>query len=278
MSNRRKLDAHDGFTIAELLVSLAIISILAGLLLPAISQAREAARRITCLNNLRQQSLAVIQYHDTHRYLPLGSDSLTKKNWAWSAAILPQLSEPGLASQLNHDVAWHDLSNRRPVTSRLPVYRCPSAIHRFPGQMDYGGIMGTSWADLTPGYGPMESFGCGVFIISDERQPGPIGFLDVIDGLSQTAMIVESVDRFEGEAGLWASGKNCLSHNVAQMSKSIPGEIFSRHPDGANVAFADGRVEMLSVMTDTRAIACLCTRNLQDFGEDISSGEEIGSK
>ena len=90
-----------GLTLIELLVVIAIIAILIVLLLPAVQQAREAARRTSCRNNLKQIGLAIHNYHDAHRTFPPGG--ITIGGWqdslngsTWSVAILPYLDQATL--------------------------------------------------------------------------------------------------------------------------------------------------------------------------------------
>ncbi len=90
-----------GFTLIELLVVIAIIAILIALLLPAVQQAREAARRTQCKNNLKQIGLALHNYHDTNKALPSGSIVLLNAagtqyfghGWTWHASILPYMDQ-----------------------------------------------------------------------------------------------------------------------------------------------------------------------------------------
>lgn len=129
-----------GFTLVELLVVIAIIGILAGLLLPAVQQAREAARRMTCANNVRQLSLAILNYESGYRVLPPGWDT---HGTLWTAAILPQIEQGDLYSTLIFDETrgnWDVTTspNYRALQQVIPTFRCPSGIELSP--RDYNGI------------------------------------------------------------------------------------------------------------------------------------------
>jgi len=86
------------FTLVELLVVIGIISLLIGILMPAIQQAREAANRIKCANNMHNQGLALHQYHDSFKTFPEGSNNRFRWDWHWSwlAKILPYVEQNSL--------------------------------------------------------------------------------------------------------------------------------------------------------------------------------------
>src|SRR5688572_18250232 len=102
MRNRRS-----AFTLVELLVVIAIIGILVAMLLPAIQAAREAARRTSCVNNLKQIALALLNYHEAHGQFPLGAYAAVQEDaraeedgLGWVTRVLPQLEEQPLFDRI----------------------------------------------------------------------------------------------------------------------------------------------------------------------------------
>lgn len=126
-----------GFTLIELLVVIAIIAVLIALLLPAVQQAREAARRTQCRNNLKQIGLALHNYHDSHRTFPIGHCWISATRvqsdgwgWGWSAMILPYLDQAPLYNRINFSRS--PSNNTGGVNSNLAVCQMPLAMIRCP--------------------------------------------------------------------------------------------------------------------------------------------------
>lgn len=127
-----------GFTLIELLVVIAVIGLLVGLLLPAVQQAREAARRAQCQNNLKQLGLALHNYHDAHATFPPAYVADTRHpardpvtydaapGFAWGALLLPQLDQVPLYQQFNFSRPCWDPSSSVAGRTSLPVFLCPS--------------------------------------------------------------------------------------------------------------------------------------------------------
>ena len=198
-----------GFTLIELLVVIAIIAILIALLLPAVQQAREAARRTQCKNNLKQLGLAMHNYHDTVNVFPWGWDA---RETLWSAMVLPQIEQANLYSTL----IWQESGpgnwdadgspNEKACGTILQAFMCPS----MP--------LGPRDNEDIPGRVPVSYRACGGSMISsDDASTRPAGFntaafksleennldgmfygcsnikmRDVIDGTSNTILIGES--------------------------------------------------------------------------------------
>lgn len=138
-TTRHRPGRFRGFTLIELLVVIAVIAILAALLLPAVQSAREAARRSTCRNNLKQIALALHAYHDTMTLFPpgmtgyddppLGGSVPGHNGLAWSSHILPQLDQQALYEKFDFKYnfwLYRSLQNNLVTQTILPVYRCPS--------------------------------------------------------------------------------------------------------------------------------------------------------
>ncbi|MCA9010544.1 MAG: DUF1559 domain-containing protein [Planctomycetaceae bacterium] len=131
-----------GFTLIELLVVIAIIAVLVSLLLPAVQQAREAARRTQCKNNLKQLGLAFHNYADVHQRLPRNNPLVVRgdgKRWVqgpWTLTLLPFLEQANLYNSWNLDLGFAEGGNLALVKTNLPFYSCPSdptpAIASFP--------------------------------------------------------------------------------------------------------------------------------------------------
>ena len=140
MNHRRRLK---GFTLVELLVVITIIGILIALLLPAVQAAREAARRMSCTNNLKQIGLAFHNYHTALKVFPPAyliqpggggvhgtPDPVTRDagpGWAWGTLLLPYLEHEPLHDAIDFNLPCWDPQNATQVRNQLSVFLCPSA-------------------------------------------------------------------------------------------------------------------------------------------------------
>jgi prepilin-type N-terminal cleavage/methylation domain-containing protein/prepilin-type processing-associated H-X9-DG protein len=126
-----KKRSKQGFTLIELLVVIAIIAVLIALLLPAVQQAREAARRTQCKNNLKQQGLALMNYESTHRVFPPARIDLGPTpayfQASWTQMILPYIDQAPLYQAYNFNLTWSDPANLPVTTVSISAFLCPSA-------------------------------------------------------------------------------------------------------------------------------------------------------
>jgi prepilin-type N-terminal cleavage/methylation domain-containing protein/prepilin-type processing-associated H-X9-DG protein len=203
--NRRR-----GFTLIELLVVIAIIAVLIALLLPAVQAAREAARRIQCVNNLKQMGIALHGYHDALSVFPPGyiaagrfvdGETDTSPGWSWASMILPQLDQAPLYAAINVNLPIQAAANATAVSTAVAAYLCPSdqpppggtfAVTDGLGNTvatvapsSYAACTGNDQADVALGLN-FDGLGNGLFF----RNSG-VRLAAIIDGTSQTVMLLE---------------------------------------------------------------------------------------
>lgn len=189
---------RDGFTLLELLVAISVIAVLTALLLPAVQSAREAARRASCTNNLKQVGLALHGFHDVHRRFPPGRGTPLPEIFSAQAYLLPHLEQTNLRELIDYSqapttfgvgggVIFDGAANLPAATTLLPVLQCPSdpGGGRVPGSMFGATCYAASAGTGTLNYGSLTDAD-GVFFLGSK-----IRFRDLTDGSSQTAAFSE---------------------------------------------------------------------------------------
>jgi prepilin-type N-terminal cleavage/methylation domain-containing protein len=248
----RRLQARKGFTLVELLVVIAIIGTLVGLLLPAVQQAREAARRSACINNMKQICLGLHQFHDANKVLPpaaTGSDLTTPAYSPAGAAgisfhvrILPFIEEAALYAKLKLSEDYRGGAYETFKNATIPTLLCPSGevkVSQLTGAgateegatVHYFAVLGPK--DQIPGSSPAANY---TNLLTSTQghiaEQGMMGvnsktsFGKVTDGLSNTFMCAEMswkdcnclrrwMRGLAGGAGQWtvASAKN-MKHAI----------------------------------------------------------------
>lgn len=187
------LNTH-GITLVELLVVIAIIGILIGMLLPAVQSVREAARRTHCMNNLRQFSLAALNYESAHMHFPSGviddDDNLRDAIRVGWVDMLPHIEQNNLYQQYDLDNDWKTGINSELALIAIPALRCPSSVGNFD---QFGGFEGAI-SDYAMSKGPSASLvrangtQVGVFDVNSETT-----FAAISDGSSNVFLLGEAI-------------------------------------------------------------------------------------
>jgi prepilin-type N-terminal cleavage/methylation domain-containing protein/prepilin-type processing-associated H-X9-DG protein len=264
-----QFESRRAFTLIELLVVITIISVLVALLLPAVQQAREAARRTQCKNNLVQIGLALLNYEMAHACLPPGSVDPNRpiRNEArgyhvgWIVQVLPYIEQLSTFQRFDFSVGVDDPANKAPGNVLINSLNCPStwAPPGPPGQTTYAGCHHDVEA-------PIDIDNNGVLFLNSS-----IRDRDIRDGLSNTVFVGEHTDQVDGLG--WASGTRATLRNAGSVINSLAnvplrrgvapappaaapaspdaqvlyvGGFNSSHPGVANFAFGDGAVRSLS--------------------------------
>lgn len=198
-----KNSKHKAFTLVELLVVIAIIGILVALLLPAVQSAREAARRMSCQNNVKQISLAAHNYHTTFKTFPASTWLLPEEaNSALSLhiALLPFIEEGNLKDALQKapGIDEVDAINAALRESEIKIFFCPSAIKGTYDYTDDGwGVstyVGISGAGKNGNVQNLEDSHCGDFYTDGIFYPNSeVSFRKITDGSNATLLFGERV-------------------------------------------------------------------------------------
>jgi prepilin-type N-terminal cleavage/methylation domain-containing protein len=250
---------RQGFTLIELLVTITIIAILAALLLPAIQRSREASRRVSCINNLRQLSLACMNYLSAHRCFPPGyltntdgSSILTLEpplkipsfppldaanqtvhtewyisdNWSWHALILPHLGNKVVAVQTGESKGTPN--NLAALSVRVPSFVCPSLANGTVAYATFGNgsrskFEVTNYRGVAGTNLDYSTSPSGIVRDGMFFRDSVIRMRDIIDGESNTLMLIES------SFGLWGDAASAATRFADDDKNGIP----DWGPDGA---------------------------------------------
>ena len=288
-----------GFTLIELLVVIAIIAVLIALLLPAVQQAREAARRTQCKNNLKQIGLAMHNYHDTFlmfsplevmRQEPNGNLYCTPgglQQWgtragAWHIFLLPYIDQAALYRNMDFETSIGGTANNQAAYKKnIEAYLCPSNVNKdyvngnIPSHIiNYGANIGTAYNN--------PSIECTKSATGIFWHNSSVRMADISDGTSNTALAAETLGYTPGGPKS-SSGYGTIvdfrgtaisasvRFDVPPNSAGLPGyrwfEPGSFHVGGMHLLMADGAVRFINENIDMTTFRGIGTRN---------GGERIG--
>ncbi len=208
-----------GFTILELLVVMAIIGVLVGLGLPAVMNARNSARQITCANNLRNVALALRGNAESMQRFPaagLFSATGPEQYHSWVTEILPLLDQEPLYKQYDFSKPWDSAGNKQVVSTSLPVLICPDDISRVEGRgnLTYAVNCGFGWTVPLDCPSTLHATGPTTATISplDFNGNGIVCPVDsATDGVPSDTKIMEALGMFFVEN--WPAGTGTVRHH-----------------------------------------------------------------
>jgi prepilin-type processing-associated H-X9-DG protein len=261
-------------------VVIAIIGVLVALLLPAVQSAREAARRVSCLNNLVQTGLALHNYEFHHETLPPGvtnPDGPIRNepqglHVSWIVKVLPYLEQNALYRKFDQSLGAYAEANAEVRAAEIRTLQCPSDgtpstnMSRTAARSSYAGCHHDAEA-------PIDADNHGLLFLNSK-----IRYSQIYDGSSQTILVGEMLGSLESLG--WVSGTRATLRNTSAIEAGQPylgpapnkndekekaGSLFvggfgSYHANGANFGFADGSTRFLSANTESAVLRQLGNR------------------
>lgn len=271
-----------GYTLVEVLAVTGVVLLMGALLLPAVQNARESARRMSCKSNLKQIGLALHNYHDTHGTFPpgwIGVDSQGRpevsgpSGWAWGSMVLPFLEQSPLTHRLNYRSAVSDSDNELARETAISTFVCPSdssngelwevksfqqdVIAHLPSA-NYVGSFGMHDPMICQQFAGMgvqcaPEFGSGIFYHNSS-----VRFGDILDGATNVLMVGERKTNTEASPEWHSTWLGVISEGTASYPRIVAGSditpndqegklsnFSSSHGNVSQFVFADGRVRAI---------------------------------
>ena len=261
-----------GFTLVELLVVIAIIAVLIALLLPAVQQAREAARRTMCKNNLTQIGIAIQNYEMAFEMLPPGvvntdgpiKNEPTGYHVSWLVQLLPYLDQLALSDHIDFSGGVYSETNKRPRETAVRVFECPSSPHQRRNENEGSGTVSDYAGCHHDVEAPIHNDNNGVFCLNSA-----VTFGAITDGISNTIFCGEKLPLPEDLS--WMSGTRATLRNAGarinhdrrayhriasepvddeELTPTHVGGFGSHHSGGAQFLLGDGSVRFVSEQVD----------------------------
>ena len=240
------------------------VPVLVALLLPAVQQAREAARRSQSQNNLKQIGLALHNFHDVYQNFPAGTHENEKlkpeKRLSWQADVLPFLDQAPLYNRIDFEKAWDDEANAEVVKIRIPTYLNPSSLAIGPdGKVGVTHYVGLAGIGKDGPLLPVDNAKAGFFGYDRVTR-----FQDITDGTSNTIAVCDA----SKDLGGWAAGGPSTIRPLTKKPYiNGPDGLGGIHHGGMHVLLADGSVRFISENINVDILEALVT---------IAGGEVIG--
>ncbi|WP_197454570.1 DUF1559 domain-containing protein [Stieleria varia] len=280
------ISQRGAFTVLELLVTIAVISILVALVLPALGAARETTRRIQCTDHMREIGLAMQNHHAAKRTLPVGwtIEPSGSSAYGWAVPLLPYLEQSSLANRIDMSLPLDEARNDHARSTALTVMLCPSDItepmftlyrdgeHEDENETSRGLPLQQLSTAMTPALMTLPTVNyVGIFgtIESDDDIPAPVGdgafienrpvrFRDFARGTSNTIIVGERTMAQVPSTwiGISLAGEDAAARLVGSALQGINHPLAdecdhsSRHPGGANFLWGDGHVSFVTENVD----------------------------